>query len=347
MKLLNLLKIKIVLATALLLGLVIPSFAQSTQTAAEVDLSRYVLNERAYKQAANVYGFVHGQRLVLQTMKRQFPAYAPSLSQIEASFDASYNWPQPKAEAILRNLGTASFEKLRKEYIDPSEKPLKRNYTPQEVDAFVTRMKERIAGKFDVPDVAQNMGWLQYGGRPATEMLDRKTVTFTTAGHPKSGGIDVSISAPASWLQKEGERPQILQQWASQNGSGDMNISLAIKSDEGLVGIQEKDVSELFADTKGRPFVRAEDEVLDSKIVHIDGAPSIRMDYITAREIAGHELTYFFRNYSIFQSGAMIQLSCTVARPKEERKIAEQRFSSVQDLCERVVLTLSISNRYP
>lgn len=320
------------------------SLAQSTQTPSDVDVSKYNPSERAYNQAARVYGFLHGQHLVLQTMKKQFPAYDVALTQIEAGFDAEYGWPQPKAEAILRTLGPEAFKKLNKEYIAPVEKLAKRKYTQQEVAAFAVEMQERTKGTINLPDILQNIRWLQYAGRPAREMNDRKTVRFSSSNHAKSAGLEVALSAPASWLQSEGERPHVVQQWLSQNGSGDMNVSLLIKADDRLKALQEADIVEMKGDD-GKGFVGDNDTVLETKFVHIDGAPAIRVDFVATRDSAVGEITSFSRSYFIIQPGALIQLSCGVGRMKTEREISEKRFPVLQDLCEQVAITLTIANR--
>jgi hypothetical protein len=321
------------------------SLAQSTQTPADVDVSKYNLSERAYKQAARVYGFLHGQHLVLQTMKKQYPAYEPGLTEIEAIFDAEYGWPQPKAEAILQTMGPEAFKKMNREYLAPVEKMAKRKFSQQEVAAYAVEMQERTKGTINLPDILQNLRWLQYAGRPAREMNDRKTVRFSSSNHSKSAGIDVALSAPASWLQSEGDRPHVVQQWLSQNGSGDMVVSLLIKADDRLQGFQEADVIEMMSDG-GKGLVGDNDTVLSSKLVHIDGAPAIRMDFISTRDNAVGEITSFNRAYFIIQSGAFIHLGCGVARMKTEKDISEKRFPALQDLCEQVAITLSIANRY-
>ncbi|MBY5453910.1 hypothetical protein HFO91_30495 [Rhizobium leguminosarum] len=323
------------------------SLAQSTQTPADVDVSKYYVSERAYNQAARVYGFLHGQHLVLQTMKKQYPAYDPELTEIEAIFDAEYGWPQPKAEAILRTMGAEAFKKMNKEYVAPVEKLAKRKFSQQEVAAYAVEMQDRTKGTIKLPDILQNLRWLQYAGRPAREMNDRKVVRFSSSNHPKAAGVDVALSAPASWLQSEGDRPHVVQQWLSQNGSGDMSVSLLIKADNRLKGgLQEADIAEMKADD-GKGFVGDNDTVLETKFVHIDGAPTIRIDFVGTRDSAVGEITSFTRSYIIIQPGALVELACRVGRMKTQKDISEKRFPVLQDLCEQVAITLSIANRYP
>lgn len=68
-------------------------------------------------------------------------------------------------------------------------------------------------------------------------MTDRKTVPYTSEGNPKAKGVNFSLSAPISWRQNEGDRPNIVQKWASQNGSGDMCMSVMVKRNDYVRGL--------------------------------------------------------------------------------------------------------------
>src|SRR5262245_49354173 len=52
------------------------------------------------------------------------------------------------------------------------------------------------------------------------EFTQGKTAKFSTKGHPKSKGAVFTIKYPQSWSAEEGERPNIVQKFASESGKG-------------------------------------------------------------------------------------------------------------------------------
>lgn len=319
--------------------------AQESVQSEGVDVSNYVLSELAYKQAARVYGFLYGQHRAAETLSRQYPQLAGQLSALEQQFAATYGWPEAKAKAIVATLGNSAISDLHKKHLSKVDEAMTRQFTVQEATTFASELKGRLDGNID-PEVLRNILWLKYASRPVAEMVDGRTVRYNSSNHPKAKGIEFSLSAPISWRQREGDRPNTVQQWTSQNGSGDMTFSVLVKSSQELRGITDKDVEDLVAQGGARDFLGPTDELVASEFVHIDGAPTVMIDAAMMRETAGKEIGMQTRIYSIFQDSSLLQLSCSVGRPVAEKPIAEKRFSMVRDLCERIALSFSIANRY-
>ncbi len=322
------------------------ALAQASRTPDQVDLSQYVLSERAYKQAARIYGFLYGQHRAIDTMKKQFPDLAPTFASLEAQFDAAYGWPQTTATAIVDTLGTKTVAKLNSDFLRQTDALVDRTFTQQEAMTFAAEMQERINGNFTTGDIIQNLRWLHYAPHPIEELVDGYAVSFNTASHPKAAGLNVTLSAPASWQQLEGDKPHIVQQWLSQNGSGDMNISLLARSVPELKGVQDADVQALIDDGGGKGLIGKDDEVLGVQLVHLDTLPTVRLDAVLTREIAGSELTTYIRYYMMYGNGYFVQLSCGVGRLQSEREKTAKRFPALKDLCERMAMGITVANRW-
>ncbi|TLX17186.1 hypothetical protein [Rhizobium sp. MHM7A] len=319
--------------------------AQESVQSEAVDVSNYVPSELAYKQAARVYGFLYGQHRAAETLSSQYPQLAGQLSSLEQQFAATYGWPEARAKALVATLSHSAISDLHKKHLSKVDQAMARRFSAQEATTFASELQGRLEGKID-PEVLKNILWLKYASRPVAEMVDGYTVRYNSSNHPKSKGIEFSLSAPISWRQVEGDRPNTVQQWTSQNGSGDMSFSVLVKSSEELRGITEKDVEDLVAQGGARDFLGAADELIASKFVHIDGAPTVMIDAAITREMIGKEIGMQTRIYNIFQDAALLQLNCSVGRPVQERTIAVKRFSMVKDLCDRVAISFSIANRY-
>lgn len=60
-------------------------------------------------------------------------------------------------------------------------------------------------------------------------VLTEDSRVFRTQGHPKAKGVDFQVRYPASWRPAEGERPNIIQKFVSENGRGLESIMLVVK----------------------------------------------------------------------------------------------------------------------
>ncbi len=335
-----------VAATAFSVALGTVASAETKKPGPAIEVSAYQMDELAYKQAAQVYGFMYAQRMTLAAMQKQYPEYAPALKLQELQFDAAYGWPEANAEAIVKTLGESAAQTMIDQYFKPYEENWNRKFSDAEVKAFSSELEERISGKFSTPDIRQNMLWLQYGGRPSSEMVDGKTVQFNSATIPKANGIEVTFRTPASWHKAEGDRPHVVQKWISQNGSGDMAIILIVMTGEDFKGITRDDVEQSYAQDQGKMFVPANASLLASSVVSIDSAPTVLFDTTMALTIAGKELSLRTRTYDIFAADSLISLQCSVTRPSAQKEVAEKRFPRVGELCEKVASTFTIPSQW-
>jgi hypothetical protein len=53
---------------------------------------------------------------------------------------------------------------------------------------------------------------------------------FNGSGHAKSKGLEFTIKTPKSWTMKEGDRPNIVQKFRSENGNGSAQVVIISKS---------------------------------------------------------------------------------------------------------------------
>lgn len=312
------------------------SAAQGSRSASEVDLSSYHLSEAAYRQAGLVYGYLYGQHRAVEVLSQQHPDIAPALANLELQFSVRYGWPQAKAEAILLTMGEGALEKLRTKYMSETDALLSNNYTETQARTFEAELRGRVDGKIENPDVIRSLLWLRYASRPASEMIDRKTIRYTSEGNPKAKGVNFSLSVPISWRQSEADRPNTVQQWVSQNGSGDMYMSVMVKRSDDIRGLRFEDLQQLVAEGGVKDFLGENDQLIDASAVHIDGAPAIAFHAAMVRESAGTVIASQVKMYQIFDDGAAITLHCSVGRPLQEADAAQERFPLVEELCDRV-----------
>jgi hypothetical protein len=327
-------------------GLIATAVGQGPAGIGSVNTSDYNLNELAYKQAAGVYGYTYSQRVSLNAMKEQYPQFASELTRLEVLFDAQYAWPQARAEAVLDTMGVGILQKLRNEFLKPHESEWARQYSSEEVTDFSKEMKRRIKGDITSPGILSNMLWLRYATRPINEMVDGNERKFESAGEPKAQGVDFSLRIPSSWKEEDGDRPHVVRMWTSQNGSGDMTIIALVVKNEELRGITKYDLDALYAADAGRSFVPTGGTLLTSKVVTIDAAPALLLDFSTEQENLGASVSMRIRSYQLFVDDAIVQLQCAVGRAADDRDTVKDRFISVSELCDRVASTLVIAKHW-
>ena len=86
-----------------------------------------------------------------------------------------------------------------------------------------------------------------YFDQPQYEFLKGYKKKFSSLDHSKSKGVHVEFDLPKSWIGKEGKRPNVIQQWTSQNGYGSEFINLVIK-DLGSHIATDREIVEIFED---------------------------------------------------------------------------------------------------
>lgn len=119
------------------------------------------------------------------------------------------------------------------------------------------------------------------------EFLDGKAIKYSIKGHPKSKGASFTIKYPASWEAEEGERPNIVQKFVSDNGKGfemAMIITKSIPPDEPFT---QADVQEIFSPEGLKQMVPDGGKFLSAKSTKIENEPAGIVEYSMRNERAG------------------------------------------------------------
>lgn len=69
------------------------------------------------------------------------------------------------------------------------------------------------------------------------EFQARQTVQFSSRGHEKARGLNVTLRYPRSWRAEEGDRPHVLQNFLATNGSGS-NCNILIRDGGGATAAE-------------------------------------------------------------------------------------------------------------
>lgn len=149
----------------------------------------------------------------------------------------------------------------------------------------------------------------------AKEFTSGNRTKFSTAGHPKSKGINMVFSYPNSWLAQEGERPNIVQKFFSEGGRGLEGAIILTKNlplPPGTV-ISENELKEFFTSAEMKTMVPPGAKFIHAKPTKIEAIPAGILEYSMRQERAGLTIDSQFILYIFIYGTTMVQLQCMVS----------------------------------
>lgn len=149
----------------------------------------------------------------------------------------------------------------------------------------------------------------------AKEFTSGNRTKFSTAGHPKSKGINMVLSYPNSWLAQEGERPNIVQKFFSEGGHGLEGAIIITKNlalPPGTV-ISENELMEFFTPAEMKTMVPPGAKFIQAKPTKIENIPAGILEYSMRQERAGLTIDSQFISYIFIYGTTMVQLQCVVS----------------------------------
>lgn len=133
-----------------------------------------------------------------------------------------------------------------------------------------------------------------------------RTNVFTSKGHPKAEGLEVTFKVPLGWTPREGNRPHVVVNF--DNSERTVNCSLLI------IDTKEKlsrlDAIETFSPNGLRELAPLGAVVHDTQSTNIDGLPAGQMIYTLSQNNAGVQVSINALMFVTFYSRHIIQFSC-------------------------------------
>ena len=149
------------------------------------------------------------------------------------------------------------------------------------------------------------------------EFIDGKRTKFSTQGHAKAKGLEMTVAYPKSWAAKEGERPNIVQKFVSDGGRGLEMVMIITKTLPLPAGtkISEAELKEFFTPAEMKEMLPEGAKFIDAKATKIEGLPAGILEYSMRRERAGMTLDMQVIAYIFIHGTTMVQLHCQVGGP--------------------------------
>jgi hypothetical protein len=329
------------------------AIAQTTKNPLYIDLSKTL-------------GFVMGQRFSLNLIKVEHPELSLQVQKADLEFKSAFGTAEKNIQKALRDILKDGYS----EYVASMDNQLESTLMSQQISKeialkFIDEVESRAKGGIPSP-MLQTLLSYQFEDRPADEFNRGFKTIYRTKGHPKAKGLDFQVEYPKSWSLREGNRPNVIQFFSSNNGRGPVYALIMtrdlVKETQGKLtrkemaalktpeGSQELS-SELFSDSSlremangmGMTNVRA----ITTKRIVLDGWPGTMLEFIGDQQRLDITITMYNRMYIAIYKNYMVFLQCQVAKlPDDTEDTLRNRISKYAPAFHLMANSLVIQSQY-
>jgi hypothetical protein len=319
----------------LMLAIAKPTLGQVTQAPLATDLSR-------------TYGYINGQRLNLNRIKKELPDLAMYAQKAELEFQTAFGTAERNINVALQEMLATQYS----EYVSKMNAQLETLISSQPLNPelganFIAEVESRAKGKLESP-VLETLLTYQFIDRPEDEVVRGYSRVYRTKGHPKAKGVDFQIRYPASWRPAEGERPNIIQKFVSENGRGLESILLAVKDIPLPEGYKptKTELDEFFSDRELRGLAPTGARVISVRPIVLDGQKGGMVIFDQTGQRL--ETTFTMRNVSFVtvRRNKMIFVSCLISSPTGKEAQLQDRFTRIKSLFKWVANSFVLQEQY-
>lgn len=290
----------------------------------------------------STYGFCKGQELSLRSISTKFPNLQAQRLKAQAEFSVTFGKSCQHIESLLSDeVKLLLNEKLQQLY-DESK------LTSDLANTFIITVQERAKGNINSPWKETLLSFNpDFEENPALEFVRGFTKKYRTTNHPKAKGLDVEISVPASWKSREGNRPNIVQFFKSQNGYGDETLALQIREltlPKGLK-ITQKDIDEMFSPKGLKDFAEGA-TIIESKSITLEGQKGGMLLYDATVERLDIKLKVRTLSYVILYKNRFIFLQFAVGDTENKMSNTIKEFNKYKPLFQLIGNSLILMDKY-
>lgn len=294
-------------------------------------------------------GFILGQRFSLNRVKAEIPELALRARQAEAEFNLSFGTAETEIRKALQETMGDDYPKFLAHLDDQfktsalATQPVTREIAGN----FLAEVESRAKGKLPSP-VYETLLTYQFMGRPAEEFARGYKRVFRTAGHPKAKGMDFQISYPASWRPSEGERPNVIQKFVSENGRGSEMALIMVKDLPMPPGYKmtQADLRDIFSEKELRGMVPAGARLISAKPIVLDGQQGGMVMFEQTLQRLDLTMTVRGIHFVTVRSGKMVSIQCMANVRPGAGDDAQARFGRFETVFRLIGNSLILNDRY-
>jgi hypothetical protein len=299
-------------------------------------------------ELSRVVGFIKGQRHSLNRIKEEFPDLALQAQKAESEFNLTFGTGERRILDALREAYGNDFPRYEKKVDEDLDSKLSSQPITRELALnFLRQVETRARSQVPSPFLETLLAY-QFMGSSAAEFSRGYTRVFRTKDHPKAKGVDFQIRHPVSWRAAEGDRPNVIQKFVSENGRGLEMVMLMVKDLPLPPGrrITERELDGFFVERELRQMLPAGARFITGKPITLDGHRGGVLVFDQTVQRLDVALTIRSLHFMSIRGGKMITVQCMVSTPPGQDATLQERFSRVEPLFRLVGDSFILQEQY-
>jgi hypothetical protein len=308
------------------------------------------LSNALAKDISQAYGFYLGQNYSLNEITKKYPSISGLAFIAEKEFLATFEDSIEGMDALMTKDAKREWDEIKKQLSNQNWSSIGIDKISEtQARQFVELVRERAKGNIESPVIETLLLFKSgYEKNPEREFLDGYKYKYSTSGVEKAKGLAFSIEYPKTWVAQEGNRPNIVQKFVSENGRGLELLLILIKEIPLQPGerITEKDVLDILNPKDIQDFIPDGGVYLDSGKLTLESLPGFwvhcKINMSRVRNTFGIETIM----YIIFYKNKMIQIQGQVMTSINGESAERGGLKKYEKLFDLMVNSFVISNLY-
>lgn len=293
------------------------------------------------------FGFCRGQSLSLKRIKREFPNLSAQVNKVELEFHLTFGIAELRIKKALQDIFKENYSDYESQ-ISSQTKSIVNSQELSEEKAikFISEVEARVKGNILSP-ILETLLIYQFFENPAEEFLRNFTNVYRTNDHPKAKGIDLHIQYPKSWQQKEGDSPNIVQFFQSENGRGFEILTLLIKEITDLPPdniFTTQEIEEFFSETSLKGMLPEDAIFIYKKPIVLDNYKGVMILYDQILKRLEYSFNTRCLQYMTLFRNKMIIIEFTFSTKPGKDSDLQQRFTKYELLFKMIANSFVIHN---
>lgn len=138
------------------------------------------------------------------------------------------------------------------------------------------------------------------------DFITGKINTFSSKGHPKAAGLDLSFKVPSGWTPSDGNREHVVVNFHNSDASAYCNLLIINTGQE----LSRAEAAETFTTNGLREIAPPGTTVIQTQPTTLDGLPGGRIIYSLNQNRAGVDVSVLMAEYVTVYSRWLTTLTC-------------------------------------
>lgn len=297
------------------------------------------LSNALAKDIGQAYGYYLAQDHSLNEISRKYPSLSRLALLAEKEFSATFQSSIEGMDALMSKYAQTEWDNVKDQLAKQVTSSINlEGLTKSKGRQFIELVRQRAKGDIESPVLETLLLFKSgYEEHPERVFLDGFKYKYATNGTGKAKGIAFSIQVPQTWAAKEGNRPNVVQKFVSENGRGLELLLVLIKELPLQPGetITEKDVAEILNPTDIQDFLPDGAEYVNSGKLNLENLPGFWVQSRMNMSRLSNSIAMETIMYAVFYKNRMIQIQGQVTTSVNGKPINHagiERYEDVFDL---------------